>query len=282
MTNIKQYIKFHLRILLDLYKELIIKFDKQYFAILFNFKSLILQSPSRILWNGSSFIVKDKELPTFSYKIRHQRQCNMAYEFGIKKRVNNLEYEYFLDQIEFNDGDTFLDCGANVGDLKLWFELQGININYIAFEPSPTEYSCLKENIYPSIAHNIGLWNQEGELTFYISSQGADSSLIEPLEFDYEISVQVSRLCEFITKPIKCLKLEAEGAEPEILEGIGNKLNMIEFISADLGYERGKDCLSTLTPVTNFLLSNNFELIDVNHGRICALYRNKSPKLFLS
>ena len=74
---------------------------------------------------------------------------------------------------------------------------------------------------------------------------------------------------------MKCLKLEAEGAEPEILEGLGDKLSLVEYICTDLGYERGVHCESTFLAVTNFLLSKGFELIDVQHGRICVLYRNK-------
>ena len=75
------------------------------------------------------------------------------------------------------------------------------------------------------------------------------------------------------------LKLEAEGCEPEILEGLGKKLEKIEFISADLGFERGKNADSTLVPVTNYLLGRGFELVDVSHFRVCVLFRNKKFKL---
>ena len=57
-------------------------------------------------------------------------------------------------------------------------------INYVGFEPSPIEFHCLQDNVNPSKVYNKGLWNKEGELEFYISSQGADSSLIEPKKFD--------------------------------------------------------------------------------------------------
>ena len=144
--------------------------------------------------------------------------------------------------MKFNDGDTFLDCGANVGDLKIWFDLNNINVNYIGFEPSPTEFNLLKENVYPHLVHNVGLWKETGELKFFVSSQGADSSLIEPVSFEEIITVPVAKLEIFIGSKVKMLKLEAEGAEPEILEGLGNKLNLIEYISADLGFERGVKC----------------------------------------
>ena len=149
-------------------------------------------------------------------------------------------------------------------------------INYVGFEPSPIEFHCLQDNVNPSKVYNKGLWNKEGELEFYINSQGADSSFIEPKKFDEKIISKVTRLEEYVTSPIKCLKLEAEGAEPEIIEGLGDKLNLIEFISADLGYERGIAGESTLVPVTNLLILKGFELIEVKHGRICALFRNKN------
>ena len=58
------------------------------------------------------------------------------YENGLIYRSNQLSRFYFLEEIGFKDEDVVLDCGANVGDLKLWFELNNINIKYIGFEPS--------------------------------------------------------------------------------------------------------------------------------------------------
>jgi hypothetical protein len=70
--------------------------------------------------------------------------------------------------------------------------------------------------------------------------------------------------------------VEAEGAEPEILEGLGNKLDCVEYVTADLWYERGIKAESTLAPVTNFLIQRGFELVDFDHYRMCVLYRNRA------
>lgn len=274
MNFLKNYIKFHLNILHIIYNRIIVKTDKKVFAFLFNIKAMLMSSPSKILWDGSNFVVSDKEHSDFSYKIRHQKQCNMAYEYGIDRRAESLANCYFLREIDFKTGDIFIDCGANVGDLKIWFDLNHKDIEYVGFEPSPIEFNCLKANIQSGTVHNLGLWNKEGELEFYVSSQGADSSLIQPKSYDKKVITKVARLEEFIDKPIKLLKLEAEGAEPEILQGLGQKLKLVQYISADLGYERGIESESTLAPVTNYLLSKGFELIDVSHDRICALYKN--------
>ena len=45
---------------------------------------------------------------------------------------------------------------------------------------------------------------------------------------------------------IKLLKLQAEGAEPEVSKGSLNSLKNIKFITADLGPERGLNQESTL------------------------------------
>lgn len=197
------------------------------------------------------------------------------YARGIEARAVRLGSDYLLPMIEFADGDVVIDCGANVGDFKLYFRASGINVEYVGIEPGPGEFEVMQRNVAPSTAHNVGLWNEDGELTFYVSSNGADSSLIEPPSYDSVTKVPIRRLDTLIDFPkIKLLKIEAEGAEPEALEGSSGLFDRIEYITADLGAERGLEQTSTLVPVTNYLLENGFELVAINHQRVVALYRN--------
>lgn len=275
MSIFRDYIRLHLRIAFRVYQFIFLLTDKRLFAALFNLQSLLIFSPARCTWDGNSFIVTDKSLPSKKSRIRARLQCIGAYKFGFERRAQDLEECYFLDRIDFKDGDRFIDCGANVGDLKMRFDLRGINVEYIGFEPSPVEYECLRQNVAPSKVHNIGLWNEAGERNLYVSSQEADSSLIEPPEYDEVLTLKVGKLADNVSGRIKCLKLEAEGAEPEVLQGLGSKLKLVDYVTADLGHERGIMKESTLTPVTNNLLSQGFELVEVTHSpRLCALYRN--------
>lgn len=259
-----------------LYRRLLLKASGDRYATLFNRRSKFRKQTFRVDWNGEAYVVQDPEMPVVRQHFRHEKQGNMAYEYGLVRRAELLGQAYRLDQIKFRAGDTVIDCGANVGDLRLWFHLKGLEICYRAFEPSPIEFGCLALNCPDDECNNIGLWSADGELEFYVSSQGADSSLIEPVSYDSIIKVQTRKLATFIDGPVKLLKLEAEGAEPEILEGAEENLSRIEYISADLGFERGIKCESTLVPVTNFLVSRGFELTAVGHRRIYALFRNKS------
>ena len=77
-------------------------------------------------------------------------------------------------------------------------------------------------------------------------------------------------------KNIKLLKIEAEGAEPEVLSGAIATLKNTEYISVAYGNERGKDGLSTVVEVVNILISNNFEFIGDSNLRKVGLFRNCS------
>ena len=68
------------------------------------------------------------------------------------------------------------------------------------------------------------------------------------------------RVKDKIGKPIKLMKLEAEGFEPEILQGGLSILDHVEYIAADLGWERGQDQECTIPQVVNLLLAHQFRL----------------------
>lgn len=210
---------------------------------------------------------------------RYFRSKALGYDFyvrGMDTRIQALAEGYFLERIPISDGDLVVDCGANIGDFLLYFNKKNIKIRYIGYEPSPDEFTALRKNTdFRHGVYNKGLWNQNSSLLFYVSSDGGDSSFIEPPSYTEKLDIPIVRLDSEVREPIKLLKLEAEGAEPEVLEGCGDLLNRIEYITADLGPERGVSKESTLVPVINFLLARNFELLEVGHSRIVALFRNR-------
>mgnify|MGYP001214779629 CR=1 FL=1 len=223
--------------------------------------------PSR---NVYSYVDEKHGKPVYFF---HKKRA-IIYKKGIVSRTSLLARDYFLSRVDFSDGDVVIDCGANIGELYFWFVFNGLSIRYIAFEPSPLEFSALRLNCPDAESHNVALWNRNETLNFYLASEDADSSIIEPARHQGAIGVEARRLDDYVTGPVRLLKLEAEGAEPEILEGIGEKLPLIHYIAADLGFERGVERESTLAPVTNMLLRRNFSLVDVAYPRVTALFRN--------
>ena len=60
-------------------------------------------------------------------------------------------------------------------------------------------------------------------MRFYVNEEEADSSLVKPSNYTHHIDIKTTTLTHYIKvnkiKRIKLFKLEAEGFEPEILEG---------------------------------------------------------------
>jgi FkbM family methyltransferase len=270
-----EWLDFHRNILHGIWHRIQIRSSGARLVRLYNFRSILGGRPVRTRFDestGRAFVTGEGfEVEVFP----QQRITN--YAKGIVARAERLGKDYLLDQIQFSDGDIVIDCGANVGDLNLYFRSKNIRIEYVGIEPGQNEFAVMQRNVAPAIAHNLGLWHEDGELTFYVSSKHADSSLIEPPQYDSVTKVPIRRLDKLVDFPrIRLFKVEAEGAEPEVLEGAKALLSRIDYIAADLGGERGVEQASTFAPVTNFLLTNGFELVDVNHTRVVGLFVNKS------
>ncbi len=272
-----RYFVWHIAFIDNAYRKNIWRFNGNVFCFLFNFRAFVRRKPIRFSFDPTTLFYRADSDGYFRYF--HSKFANLIdYSNGIEQRGNDLGTVYFLPQIEFSAGDRVVDCGANVGDLKLYFDINDIDVEYIGIEPSPLEYECLASNVQPCKIYNMGLWSEEGELVFYVSSHNADSSFIKPSQYTHVCKVPTNRLDKLISGRVKLLKVEAEGAEPEVLEGCESLLPNIEYISADLGFERGVDCESTLPQTVNYLFEQGFELVEIGYPRLIALFHNKAFK----
>ena len=71
----------------------------------------------------------------------------------------------------------------------------------------------------------------------FLNPEGADSSLVY-FGSDSSVEVNTKTLDSFKYPQIKLLKIEAEGAELEVLQGSVDTLSNVEYISVDYGPER--------------------------------------------
>lgn len=192
-------------------------------------------------------------------------------------QLNLLFSTYCLDSVNFSENDLVVDCGANVGELRYSFLNKDININYVAFEPEPKTYVCLKNNLHNNDFgnyYNIALSNESGKKSFYVDKEGGNSSL-EYFGTNNATTVEVKKLDEFCFKEIKVLKIEAEGHENEVLQGGIETLKTSEYVVVDYGPEKGIEQKSTSSEVINFLYDNNFRLIETSKYRQVGLFKNQ-------
>jgi FkbM family methyltransferase len=198
---------------------------------------------------------------------------------GLSYRAKKMASDYLLDHVPLADGDTVIDCGANVGDLLMTIDARGAHVRYIAFEPGSREFQCLQRNVTRFAGHQVELHREAlaekaGTMDFYEHPGSADGSLLPTTGATSKAPVPTVRLDSLDVPRVKLLKLEAEGYEPEILEGAEGILGRIDYISADVGFERGVRHESTLPAVTNFLLARGFEVVANGRDRLVLLFRN--------
>jgi FkbM family methyltransferase len=127
-------------------------------------------------------------------------------------------------------GDTVLDIGAHIGHHTLLAaKAVGTDGRVFAFEASPQTFAALKANIllnqFANIeARNMAVCAQTGSINLFVASheQSGRNSLIES-EGRRGIEVPSTRLDDLLDKipcsTIKFIKIDVEGAEPEVLAG---------------------------------------------------------------
>lgn len=202
-------------------------------------------------------------------------------KMGVMGRLALLAEKYSLDTFEVADGDVVIDVGANIGEVGMYYTLvKERNVDYYAFEPMKKERRCCELNNPKGKVYRQALWKENGMVKFYREHGGRDdSSLIEPAHYDSMMEVETLTLESFVAQQgidkIKVLKLEAEGAEPEVMMGAKGVLERIEYIAADLGAERGRGMAYTVPEVANLLYSNGFKMTGMRHKRANNyLFRN--------
>ena len=247
-----------------------IKTNGKLYEILFNLYSLLKNSKNRIRFKENYYYNTE-----INWRFFHKKQGLGAYSKGFKKRKENLLGAYLIKNIEFKDDDIIIDIGANNGDFYLCFDTK---IKYYAYEPSPTVFSNLKYNIKNQNLYNLGVSNSESNnVEFYLSDEFGDSSILPINNYTKKITIETTTLdkeIDKIKKKIKLIKIEAEGFEPEILQGLKKNLNYVDYITIDCGFERGINQESTIAECSNYLIKNNFKMIDFNAPRIVTLFKN--------
>jgi FkbM family methyltransferase len=160
--------------------------------------------------------------------------------------------------------DTVIDVGANVGE----FTQGAINNNakiIFAYEPDPLAFYCLQKNTSKKDnvkIYDLAVSNLNSIEDFYSASQTADSSLIEPANYDEiikVINVTLDSQIDVYPEIIDLIKIEAEGFEPEIIGGAVETLKRTRYVVVDVGPERYGE--KTDVEVSRLLIEQGFKVV---------------------
>lgn len=197
--------------------------------------------PVRLRRDGAAFV-----LETTGHRMRVPSALIWrSYRRGWPARKARLAAEFGLgDPFPVAPGETVIDIGANVGDFALTAAEAGARV--FAFDGDPVVVACLKANTadIPEVTADCAiLWKQAGEVTFYSAPDRADSSLFRPpgagvTAFTAQATTLDALAGRHGIGAVALLKMDAEGAEPEVLEGAAEVLARTRAVAIDTGPER--------------------------------------------
>lgn len=204
--------------------------------------------------------------------IRNKKQYFSKRPIPFTQLRDRKRKKYTLDGfVEIETGDTVVDVGAFVGEFSLSAIADAEKV--LSLEPDPTTAKILRQN---TVRFNnvtvleIATWFENAELSFNIASDSSDNSIMEvDSKHATKISVEADTLENIIKKEnlgtVDFVKIDAEGAEPEVVRGIGDA--KIGKLAIDCRPER--DGASTLKPVSALLEGMGYQ-IQVKDGIVFA------------
>jgi len=167
-----------------------------------------------------------------------------------------------------------IDVGANIGDFSVEIAERNKNLLVLSVEPNEKIFSVLqqrieKEKIKNIVPIKIALGNINENRTFNICSSGdcGVSSLLDfnnnnlekndywktrtDLSFTEKVNVKVDRLDNILKDfpleiPIKFIKIDTQGYDLQVLEGLGNLISRVEM-----------GCIEVFTTKNNALYENS-------------------------
>lgn len=177
--------------------------------------------------------------------------------------------EIFGHEVYYFTADTreplIIDCGSNIGLALLYFKTLYPKARIIGFEPGPETFPILEKNVMQNHLTNVTIENKAvakkaGQITFYTSKespaiggwsvQGSESNQAYQA---HTHPVEATPLSLYITQPVDLLKIDIEGAEDDVIEGLA---------------ESGK-----LSLVKRIILEYHHHMVDVDQDRFSHVLR---------
>lgn len=155
------------------------------------------------------------------------------YRVAPMETLNFFDYEKEESTMMENlvaDGDNFFDIGANIGWYAINIAASRRAATVYAFEPIPTTYARLAENLALNPSANIkpypfGLSEQAGEFTFYYPPEGSGNASAVNLTGRADVRTaqcSVRTLDDFTAETgtrVDFIKCDVEGAELLVFKG---------------------------------------------------------------
>jgi|SRR5579872_2030341 FkbM family methyltransferase len=180
---------------------------------------------------------------TMGFQVEHFDQGTQRFLY---REIFARQYYHFVAS---TPSPTILDCGANVGMASIYFKWLYPNSRIKAFEPDPKTFGLLQRNLNANRldveTYNCALWDEDGELDFYVDATDPGSLLMSvdaSRSKALPIKVPSRKLSDFIDGPVDFMKLDVEGAEHHVLNDLikSGKLKQIRQMAIEYHHGIGQ------------------------------------------
>jgi len=169
---------------------------------------------------------------------------------GVGYGSSSLSMEVKSVKKLIGDGNVFIDCGGNIGNYTNEILKVFSNSKVHVFEPSKKNIQILnskfkdKKNV---VINGVGLSNINDESLLYSNESGSGLGSLTKrrldhfgMEFDFSEKIKLTRLDKYWSENIKSefidlLKIDVEGHELNVLEGLGGKIENVRSIQFEFG-----------------------------------------------
>lgn len=211
------------------------------------------------------------------------RETTCQDELGFTVRINRgttpyrLYEDIFVNQVYRFEAERpnprILDCGSNIEMSVLYFKHLYPQAHIVAFEPDPTIFRYLRENVEQNRLANVELvhaalgategtiqLNSDGEVASHIDAYKPAGSPQEWARYE----VPCMRLRKYLTEPIDFMKMNIEGAEWEVLSDCEPVIRQVRELNIEYHRLPGVPC--TLHPILDLLHRNRFQYVVSDFG----------------
>lgn len=185
-------------------------------------------------------------------------------------------YDFYRETLNgsiLTQSPTIVDIGANIGQFLFATKTHFPNAKVMSFEPDERIFEMLKDNskeLKKVFLHNVALSNKNGKIDFYESLDFSEWSTLSPSDRNgnYKIKkVLAKKGDQFFSniKKIDLLKIDVEGAELSVIEGLSNTLKKTRFLLLEISIirDQGKNSTNKLIEI---LFAKGFSIYYI--GRI--------------
>ncbi len=162
---------------------------------------------------------------------------------------------YLSHGITVKAGDVVFDVGANIGLFARFIAAHASDLEIYAFEPIPQIFRVLEANLEDVPArittYNVGLGEDEQELTFYFYPRVSGDSTAVPIDWDRKVQLYLENYEEIFCDQIPAARHIQVSERKSFVESILKHMY------------KGKKVQGKIIPLSNVIKEHNIQTINL-------------------